>query len=322
MNLYPLKFEPILKERLWGGTKLQSELAKNIVGDAIGESWELSGVKGDISKVKNGKLSGIALTELIETYQGKLLGESVINRFGEDFPILIKFIDAKKDLSIQLHPNDELAKERHNSFGKTEMWYIMQADEDANLIVGFNKDVTRKEYEKHLKENTLSELLNYESIEEGNTFFINTGKVHAIGAGTLLAEIQQTSDITYRIYDWNRKDKDGNTRELHTELALDAIDYKMKDDFKVKYPNHYNVRNEMVDCPYFKTNFIKVNQNLTFDLSDRDSFTIYMCVQGEGSIENEYGSEAIKRGETVLISADTAKVTIQSNEASFLEVSI
>ncbi|MCL4162945.1 UNVERIFIED_CONTAM: hypothetical protein GTU68_029289, partial [Idotea baltica] len=224
MNIYPLKFIPILKERLWGGTKLRDVLGKPIESDITGESWEISTVKGDVSIVSNGEFADISLQNLIDQYPEELLGKRVLERFGKEFPILIKFIDAKQDLSIQLHPNDELARKRHNSFGKTEMWYIMDADSDAKLIVGFNKDISKSEYSKSLEENRLLELLNYEKVKEGDTFFINTGKIHAIGAGVLLAEIQQTSDVTYRVFDFNRKDKNGDLRELHTELARDAID--------------------------------------------------------------------------------------------------
>ena len=246
LSLYPFKFQPILKERLWGGTKLETVLGKSLDSDIIGESWELSGVSGDVSVVANGNLAGKSLQEIIESYKEDLLGKAVYERFGNDFPILIKFIDAKQDLSIQVHPNDELAKARYNSFGKTEMWYVMDADPDAKLIVGFNKSVNKEEYQKHLNNKTLTEILYYEPVKEGSTFFINTGKVHAIGAGTLLAEIQQTSDITYRVYDFDRKDKNGNLRELHTELALDAIDYEKKDDFKVSYSKNENQINKMV----------------------------------------------------------------------------
>lgn len=323
MNIYPLKFKPIYKDRLWGGTKLKDLLGKEIEGDSIGESWELSAVEGDISVVINGGLEGITLAELIKKYQGRLLGNTVYDRFGNDFPVLIKFIDAKKDLSIQLHPNDELAKKRHNSFGKTEMWYIMQADEDAKLIVGFNKDVSREEYVENMKNNSLENILNYESVKEGDTFFINTGKIHAIGGGIVLAEIQQTSDITYRVYDWNRKDKNGKTRELHTDLALDAIDYEKKQDFKVNYLQEKNTVNTMVDCPYFTTNYLNIEKNQSFNVEERDSFTIYLCVDGVAEIANENGMEKIKKGETILIPAETKKVNINAfSHAKLLEVYI
>ncbi|WP_108425788.1 type I phosphomannose isomerase catalytic subunit [Flagellimonas amoyensis] len=322
MNLYPLKFHPILKERLWGGTKLKEVLGKPIESDITGESWELSGVKGDISEVANGPLAGTSLEDLIAKQPEAVLGKSVVERFGNDFPILIKFIDAKQDLSIQLHPNDKLAKERHNSFGKTEMWYIMDADPGAKLIVGFNKDLEKTEYVESLEQGTLLDLMNYEEVEEGDTFFINTGKIHAIGAGVLLAEIQQTSDVTYRVFDFNRKDKDGNLRELHTGLAVDAIDYEMKDDFKVGYPNAKDTVNDMVDCPYFKTNFLELTKNMEQDLSQRDSFTIYMCVGGKATISNDWGSANIQKGETILLPASSTFVKIEAKGAKLLEVTI
>lgn len=322
MKLYPLKFTPILKERLWGGTKLQSVLHKKIESDITGESWEISAVEGDVSVVANGTLAGTSLKELIDTYGEALLGTSVMERFGADFPILIKFIDAKQDLSIQLHPNDALAKERHNSFGKTEMWYIMDGDKEAKLIVGFNKSVSKEEYSKALKTDTLAAILNYEKVKEGDTFFIDTGKIHAIGAGVLLAEIQQTSDITYRVYDFNRRDKHGNLRELHTELALDAIDYEKKDDFKVAYPKTKDAVNTMVTCPFFKTNYIELSKEMTQNVSNRDSFTIFMCVGGSVSIGNEYGKVSLQKGETALVPANTQSITLTSNAAKLLEVTV
>ncbi|MFS4456790.1 type I phosphomannose isomerase catalytic subunit [Maribacter sp. 2304DJ31-5] len=322
MNLYPLKFKPILKERLWGGTKLKEVLDKPINNDITGESWELSTVSGDVSVVANGNLANISLQELIDQNPQALLGKSVVDRFGTDFPILIKFIDAKKDLSIQLHPNDELAKKRHGSFGKTEMWYIMDADPEAELIVGFNKNVTKAEYSKSLEEDKLLELLNYEPVKEGDTFFINTGKVHAIGAGVLLAEIQQTSDITYRVFDFNRKDKNGNLRELHTELALDAIDYEKKDDFKVKYDNAMEASNFMVDCPYFKTNFLNLTKDFFIDATDRDSFTIYMCVGGNAKVKAINEEVDVRKGETILIPACSPNILIKTEGAKLLEVTI
>ncbi len=322
MTLYPLKFRPILKERLWGGTKLKDVLQKPIKSDITGESWELSGVSGDISEVSEGELKGTLLTDLIENVGEKLLGKSVVERFGNDFPILIKFIDAKQDLSIQLHPNDKLAKQRHNSFGKTEMWYVMDADPGAELIVGFNRDVEKAEYIQSLENDTLLNLLNYEEVGEGDTFFIKTGKIHAIGAGVLLAEIQQTSDITYRVFDFNRRDKDGNLRELHTQLAVDAIDYSKKDDFKVDYPTELDKVNSMVDCPYFKTNILELTNSLKQDVTNRDSFTIYMCVGGEAEITNDWGRTSIKKGETILVAASSTTIEITTEGAKLLEVTI
>jgi len=322
MNLYPLKFYPILKERLWGGTKLGTLLGKELENDLIGESWELSGVTGDVSIVANGSFVGTTLTDLIDQFPEEILGKSVFERFGKEFPILIKFIDAQKDLSIQLHPNDDLARKRHNSFGKTEMWYIMDADNDAELIIGFKDDITRETYVESLKNDTLTDLLNYENVSEGDAYFISAGKIHAIGAGILIAEIQQTSDQTYRVYDYNRKDAQGNLRELHTELSVDAISYDKQDDFKVSYGQETNVSNPMVNCPYFKTNFISLNKNMQFDVSDQDSFTIYMCIDGEVLIENDFGSISIRKGETVLVPAITNHILLNAEQAKLLEITI
>ncbi len=321
-NLYPLKFHPILKERLWGGTRLGTQLNKPITSDITGESWELSGVRGDVSLVSNGALEGTSLNTLIQSRANELLGASVVERFGKEFPILIKFIDAKQDLSIQLHPNDALAKERHNSFGKTEMWYIMDAEADANLIVGFNQAVSKEQYVKSLESNSLLDYMNYEKVGPGDTFFINTGKIHAIGAGVLLAEIQQTSDVTYRVFDFNRRDKEGNLRELHTELALDAIDFEQKDDFKVSYTKEKNEINPMVACPYFNTNFLHLESDLVQDVSSRDSFTIYMCVEGEAKVSNESGVTSVQKGETVLLPASSKKIAIKTGGCKLLEITV
>ncbi|MGB5272182.1 type I phosphomannose isomerase catalytic subunit [Eudoraea sp.] len=322
MNLYPLKFYPILKERLWGGTKLGRLLGKELESDLIGESWELSGVTGDVSIVANGSFKGTTLTDLINRFPEEILGKSVLERFGKEFPILIKFIDAQKDLSIQLHPNDELARKRHNSFGKTEMWYIMDADKDSELIIGFEEDISKETYVESLKNDTLTDLLNYENVKEGDAYFISAGKIHAIGAGVLIAEIQQTSDQTYRVYDYNRKDAQGNLRELHTELSIDAISYVRQNDFKVSYQQDTNVSNPMVNCPYFRINFISLNKNVRFDVSDRDSFTIYMCLDGDVKIANDFGSISIKKGETVLVPAITSQILLNSERAKLLEITI
>lgn len=318
--MYPIKFNPILKERLWGGTKLKTLFNKPIETDITGESWEVSAVKGDISVVANGDFAGKSLQELIDLYPNELLGKHVYEKFGADFPILIKFIDAREDLSIQVHPNDELAKKRHNSFGKTEMWYVMQADEGAELIVGFNKDVSKEEYQQLIDNEQLTEIMNYEKVTEGDTFFINTGKVHAIGGGIIIAEIQQTSDITYRVYDFNRKDKNGNLRELHTEQALDAIDYQKKDDFKVTYSKSDNYTNEMVNCPYFITNYLKLTENFEKEIGSQDSFHIYMCVKGSGVISDGKTELTVNQGETVLFPASCGKLQVKTSQMELLEV--
>ena len=253
-----------------------------------------------------------------------MVGEKIYNAFGNDFPLLIKFIDAKEALSIQVHPNDELAKERHNSFGKTEMWYVMQAEEEGNLIVGFNKNSSKEEYIKHLEEKTLLDILNVEKVKKGDVYFIPTGRIHAIGAGVLLAEIQQTSDITYRVYDWDRVDDQGNSRELHTEMALDANDYSAQDEYATSYEKELNKATQIVDCKYFTTNIIVVNGKVSKNNESIDSFVIYMCVDGEVTIKYAgEREEKIMNGETVLIPANLKEYELRSDvNSELLEVYI
>lgn len=322
MKLYPLKFKPILQERLWGGKKLKTVLQKPIPSQSTGESWELSGIAGAISEVANGALAGISLKDLITEAQEKLLGQNVVERFGFTFPILIKFLDAEQDLSIQVHPNDTLAQKHHNCAGKTEMWYIMHAEPQAQLVVGFAKNTDKEEYLKRVKQGTLLQILQYEKVTQGDTFFIPPGTIHAIGAGVLLAEIQQTSDITYRVFDFNRKDKNGQLRALHTDLAAEALNYARKDDTKVAYAKAKNTANPMVACPYFTTHFLDVTQNLVQDLSQRHAFTIYVCVEGQAQITNDWGSSPIKKGETLLIAAASTTVTITTQGTKLLEVTL
>ncbi len=319
---YPLKFIPILVEKIWGGDKLTTILNKDSTKGPIGESWELSDIPGHVSKVANGNLAGKSINELLSVYKGLLSGEKIYDSFGDHFPLLIKFIDAKKELSVQLHPNDEIARKRHNTSGKTEMWYIMQSDEGANISIGFKKTITKDEYLKHLKANKITDLLNTEEVSKGDSFFINTGKVHGIGAGVLLAEIQQTSDITYRIYDWGRKDKDGQGRELHTELALDAIDFEKKDDFRLNYQEIINQSTNLACCKYFTTNILPVKGTVAKDYSKLDSFVIYMCVDGSGKIGVNGHFEDIQKGETILIPAINNKVIIEAENCELLEVYI
>jgi len=318
-SLYPLKFQPILKDKIWGGEKLNEYFSKGSDSKFLGESWEISTVPEAISMVSNGELKGESLQELLERYTSDLLGEKNYKRFGNDFPLLIKFIDAKEDLSIQLHPNDELAKKRHNSFGKTEMWYVMQADKEANLIVGFKKDIDKETYLKHLEDKSLTKILNFDKVKEGDTYFIEAGRVHAIGAGVLLAEIQQTSDVTYRVYDWDRVDTEGNERELHNDIAIDAFDFNMKDDFRVGYDKLKNRSNEMVSCPFFVTNFLEIDSRLV-KKNTYDSFMIYMCVDGKVDVSTDNSTTTISKGETVLIPASIKDYNLKTDYAKLLEV--
>jgi len=318
-NIYPLQFAPILKERIWGGTKLQSVLNKPIISDRTGESWEISTVEGDVSVVSNGILAGKSLNELIDSNPEAILGTDVYKRFGKQFPLLFKYLDAREDLSIQVHPNDELAKKRHNSFGKTEMWYVLQADENARIIVGFKENSNAQEYLENLKNKTLLSILDDVKVERGDVFFLETGTVHAIGAGLVIAEIQQTSDITYRLYDFDRVDSQGNSRELHVDLALDAINYN-KIDTKKRYNTTLNQSNAVVDCPYFTTNFLPLDGKIEVNKTEK-TFTVYMCVEGNFEIECNNIKFQYKKGDTVLIPA-AMKAFILNGKASILEIYI
>jgi mannose-6-phosphate isomerase len=318
-TLYPLQFEPILKDRIWGGEKLKTILNKPIISKITGESWELSTVEGDISVVANGVLKGKSLMELIEETPNEILGTKVYERFGKQFPLLFKYLDAREDLSIQVHPNDKLAKERHNSFGKTEMWYVMQADADSRIIVGFKENSSKEKYLKHLHDNTLVSILEDVKAKAGDVFFLETGTVHAIGAGLVVAEIQQTSDITYRLYDFDRVDAQGNKRELHVDLALDAINYN-KVETQKKYETKPNASNTVVDCPYFTTNFIPLEDKASVSKSG-ETFTVYMCIEGSFEIEYNGFKQTYIKGDTVLVPA-AIKAFILSGKASILEIYI
>jgi mannose-6-phosphate isomerase len=319
--LYPFKFEPIIKDKIWGGQKLQQVLNKPTSSSEAGESWELSDVEGDTSVVSNGAMAGTSLKSLMELHTTDILGHKNFKQFGTKFPLLIKFIDAKADLSVQLHPNDALAKERHNSFGKTEMWYVVQADSDSNLIVGFNQPMTKKLYLKHLEAKTLESILNFDKVEAGDTYFIEVGRIHAIGAGVLLAEIQQTSDITYRVYDWGRVDSEGNHRELHNDIALEAFDFDMPDNFRVNYSRDSKDSTQLVSCPYFTTNVVEVNTLLSVE-NNHDSFMIYMCVEGSATFDVHGDLTELSKGQTVLIPASLKRFSISTNHAKLLEVYI
>ncbi|GAB4051607.1 type I phosphomannose isomerase catalytic subunit [Spirosoma litoris] len=311
--LYPLTFETIFKDKIWGGQKIKTILEKDFSPlPNCGETWEVSDVEGNVSIVKQGSLQGKSLHELVEQYKGELVGKHVYEQYGNRFPLLVKFIDANDDLSIQVHPNDELAKQRGTGFGKTEMWYIMQADEGAKLNSGFNREVTKDEYVKAVADNTIQDLLNIEPAKPGDVFFLPAGRVHYIGKGLLLAEIQQTSDTTYRIYDFDRVDATtGQKRELHTDLAVDAIDYHHYDHYKTQYEKKQNESVNAVKSDYFITNVLNFNEEVAQDYSRIDSFVILICVEGGLTIETSGGySQSLKMGECALIPASINNVTL------------
>ncbi len=319
MKLYPLQFEPILKERIWGGTKLKTFLNKPITSDITGESWEISTVENDVSIIANGSLKGKSLNQVINEFPEAVLGMKVYEQFGIQFPLLFKYLDAREDLSIQLHPNDELAKKRHNSFGKTEMWYVMQADADSRLIVGFKEKSSPEEYRKHIHDKTIIDILDTKKVKQGDVFFLATGTIHAIGAGIVIAEIQQTSDITYRIYDFDRVDANGNKRELHVDLSLEAINYDTIEAQKF-YSKVENVSNEIVNCNYFTTNFIPLDGN-TRIYKHGEFFTVYMCVDGEFQLTIDDINYTYKKGDTILLPACLTDFQL-SGKASILEIYI
>lgn len=319
MKLYPIQFKPILKERIWGGTKLHELFNKESKSSFIGESWEISNVPNDVSVVTNGPLEGKNLNEIIALYPDGILGEEVLAKYGLNFPLLFKFIDAKEDLSIQVHPNDLLSKERHNSFGKTEMWYVIQADPSSKLIVGFKEDSSKEDYISNLKQNTLLNLLEEYPVQKGDVFFLETGTVHAIGAGTVIAEIQQTSDITYRLYDWDRVDANGEGRALHTDLALDAINFTTTES-KINYNSIPNQRVEIVTCPFFTTSVLAVDKDYLWK-KKKNAFTVFMCVEGKVEVHYNADSILVTTGETLLLPAEIEQIDIKGN-ATLLEISI
>jgi mannose-6-phosphate isomerase len=320
-KLYPLKFKPIVKDKIWGGnilSKLYNKQQNTLPN--IGESWEISGVQGDLSIVTNGFLAGNNIEELIEVYMGDITGDAIFEKFGNEFPLLIKIIEARKDLSIQVHPDDEMAKKRHNAYGKTEMWYILESEPDSKIFTGFKEGVTKEDYTKAVEAGNLPSLLNIEKAEKGDVFFTPAGRVHAIGVGITLVEIQQTSDITYRIFDWNREEK----RELHTGFALDALDFtetaKRK---KINVKPKLNTFENLVDCSFFTTNLLRFNEKIDKSYYFNDSFVIYICLDGESTISCGHWSEKITKGETILLPAMIKEVVIEPVvESQILEVYI
>ena len=320
-TLYPLKFNPILKDKIWGGTKLQSLFNKPTDSKQLGESWELSGVERDESVVTNGFLAGNNIAELIEIYMGELVGDKVFEKFGLTFPLLFKLIDANDDLSIQVHPNDETGMERHNSFGKTEMWYVVDAEPGAELIIGFTQDSSKEEYSAALESGDVENILQKVPVAKGDVFFIPAGLVHAIGRGTVIAEIQETSDITYRIYDYKRTDENGKERDLHIEEALDVINFSATKEPKTAYTPDLNKVVPLVECEYFVTNSIRFQREIIRSYVSLDSFVVYMCIDGNFEIEVNGEKTKVEKGETVLIPAiiDEVKL-IPSGEATILEV--
>lgn len=316
-SLYPIIFEPICMEKVWGGNKLVKLLNKQVdEHKPYGESWEIAQLGEIDSFVENGFLKGNTLSEIIEIYMNELLGDQVYLKYGEEFPLLFKFIDANDKLSIQVHPDNEVAQYRHNAYGKCEMWYVVDAEPNAQIILGFKEKIDKQKLFKAIEDKSLSNLLNYENVKKGDVFYIPSGTVHALLKGVVVAEIQQNSDITYRLYDWDRPDLDGKPRKLHIELALDVINYDVQKNLVVKYQIAEQKRIPLVANAYFTTNLISFDNSLVFDYSKLDSFVVCMCVDGSFDLKTSNNDEIIKisKGQTVLIPAEIEEVTLMPNE--------
>ena len=316
----PIKFKPILKQTLWGGGKIvKFKGIDGHGGEQIGESWELSGVPGNESVAANGEYEGRTLTEIVAAEKERLVGTDNYKRFGDEFPLLIKFIDAKQDLSIQVHPDDEKAQKYGLKNGKTEMWYIMNSDADASLRCGMKAKITPERYKEMVADGTICDAIAEYPVKEDDCFFIPAGRIHSIGKGCFLAEIQQTSDATYRIYDFNRRDKDGNLRELHTEKAAECIDYTVLNDYRTEFTAEKNRGVQIVSCPFFNTAVYDLDEPMTLDYSELDSFVVLIGIKGEARLtDNEGNTTTLRGGETLLVPASTATIKVDGN-IKFLE---
>ncbi len=322
MQLYPLKFQPLPKEKIWGGTRLNRVANHQSGHPQIGETWDVAALDDNDSEVVNGFLAENTLSELLEVYMSDLVGDKVYSKHGNNFPLLVKLIDATDKLSVQVHPNDEMAQQNGERNGKTEMWYVLEADDNAEIILGFNKEVTKEELEQRLQDQTFSEVLNYQNIQKGDVIFIPAGTVHAIGKGCMILEIQQSSDTTFRLFDYNRLQDNGQPRKLHTKQAFEAIDYKNW-EHNVMHSNGVDEIEELVDCDYFTCSLIRFNKAKQYDISDIDSMVLLSVVEGSVEIEHEEGKTTLQRGETTLVPAAVESLTIlPDGEAKLLETYI
>ncbi len=315
----PLKFNALLKSTIWGGEKIIPFKHLDVQQENVGESWEISGVPGNETVVANGEYAGKKLNELVHELKGKLVGEANYQRFGDEFPLLIKFIDARQDLSIQVHPTDEIAKRQGKERGKTEMWYLLPSDADATLLCGLKQQITPTQYAEMVESDTICDAISRYDVKEGDCFFLPAGRIHAIGTGCFLAEIQQTSDVTYRIYDFKRKDKNGNYRELHTKQAAECINYNVESNYRTEYTPQKNQGVSLVQCPYFNTAVYDLDEPMTIDYSELDSFVILIGLKGEGTItDNEGNTTTLRAGESILVPATTETLKVEGN-VKFLE---
>ena len=314
-----IKFEPLLKQTIWGGDKILHFKHLNTSIENVGESWEISGVKDSECIVSEGPWKGHSLNQLVGEMKQDLVGKENYECFGDEFPLLIKFIDAHQDLSIQVHPTDEIAQRKGKPHGKTEMWYVMDSAPEAKLFTGLKKQITPEQFEQMVEDGTICDALAQYEVKEGDVFFLPAGRIHAIGSGCFLAEIQQTSDVTYRIYDYKRRDKDGNYRQLHTKEAAECINFKVENDYRTHYVERQNQGVTLVQCPYFSTAVYDLDEPMTLDYSELDSFVVLIVVKGEGKItDNEGNKVSVKAGDTLLVPATTETLSV-SGTLKFLE---
>lgn len=305
------KFKPILKSLVWGGNKIAAYKGISTTQSTIGESWELSGMAGSESEVAEGPDKGKRLPELIRRDRGELVGEKIYSRFGDHFPLLIKFIDAREDLSLQVHPNEEIARQRHHASGKSEMWYVVDAEAGAHIRSGFRTPLAPEKYAEAVKDGSILEMVADYRVEAGDLFYIPAGRIHTIGAGTLLVEIQQSSSITYRIFDYNRTGLDGRPRELHTEWAREALDFSVEEEYRTPYQPATNRAVPLIHCPHFTTNLFDLTTPQLLDLDWIDSFVVVICTEGSGTLTDHKGrTMTIKQGETVLVEASVKCLTM------------
>ena len=326
MKLYPFLFEPNLHEVVWGGNKLRAYKGLEPSDNSIGESWEVSAVPTSTSIICNGEFKGKDLISVINENPEAILGKAVNEKYQGKLPLLVKFIDAKRDLSIQVHPNDEMAMREHGKMGKTEMWYIIKADEGAHLYAGFNQEITPEEYQQRIADGTITEVLADHKVKPGDVFYLPAGRVHAICGGIMLAEVQQSSDVTYRIFDYNRPGMDGKPRELHTELAAKALDYHVEENYRTEYDSQLDKAVQIIDAPFFDVRVLDINKPMHRNMMKYDSFIITMCIKGDCKIRIRSTQDEItlKEGNSALIPAAIADydVTPLSGSSKVLDAFI
>ena len=316
------RFVPLLKQTLWGGDRIIPFKKLNSSLDSVGESWEVSCVAGHETVVSVGEYAGMSLGELVASLKDKLVGRACYEAFGNEFPLLIKFIDARSQLSIQVHPDDDTARRRGFSRGKTEMWYVMHSEPGAMLYSGLKQPITPEDYERMVDDGTITDVLDRYDVRQGDVFYLPAGRIHSIGAGVFLAEIQETSDVTYRIYDFKRKDKDGHYRQLHTAEARDCIDYNVAGDHRTHYTPRKNEKVELVSCRWFTTSLYDIGETKAIDYSSLDSFVVLIGIAGSGTISVDGSApEAFHAGDTLLLPAVAGSVSV-SGSLKFLETHI